>query len=248
MAIAHIPTNNNINTNNDATLEEARKLLFARGTKDEARKLAEIAKAQRESGAPIIKVTKKPEHKIVMPLSEALWQSFEPLVHALDQDVDFADMSSKMPDTGHTKPSVTDKGMLSMIKFAADNLHRQAYGVIVTKSGSYPNAQTRALQSAQDYEEHVNRYDGDIAALMSNPRTLTLIHWKEVNEARLQMIDEQFEAYKYCYEKLTNEQYIPPSYENVSAPVETDDAKKARVKAYLEKTVGADRAKTLIKN
>ena len=128
-------------------------------------------------------------------------------------------------DNGQDSRARMDGGIRVLLGGMCNNVHRQLYGDIKTKTGQrIDNAKDRWDKSQSDHQALYDKYVNDPDGLLGDPQAAMVTHWNSVNE-------ERFLAYKdilaYCmqaYKDVTGEVWEPISTSSASAVRRIDPA------------------------
>ena len=149
------------------------------------------------------------KHNSMDVLAHAILSSFEPLIHALDGQVDDTGVIQVLPDaadTGHERPSQRDNGMRFLIGGICQSIWRQNHGVITDKKGNvYDNSKQRLARSEKDRAAIAEK-------LINNELDtddLKAIHWFKVNEARYHAQEDLLLAFSQVYNIIFGEPWKP---------------------------------------
>lgn len=190
--------------------------------------------------------TKNADAPIVMDnLGNVLISIFEPLhkLHLTNPNR----INDRQTDTGHDKG--VDTGMRILIDMMANTVYRQLYGTLMGSNGEIPNANERLKRADELWENHKERYAGDLEAMTADPRTYELTHYYEMCSARCDAMQELLNGFKECFKTFTGEDWKPRPMGGTNGngrKVELTEEAKAAALAALAKL--EEKRKTLTSN
>jgi hypothetical protein len=154
------------------------------------------------------KATKKVSKTPTDLLTMALIQTFEPLVNALDFDMDnFGSLQkpNEDSDTGQQLKSQRDNGIRFLVSGICQAIWRQNHGVITDKNGNvYDNSRQRLLRSEKQKAELEKNFAQDVTT-----DDLAVLYWFKVNEERYHAQQNLLTAFTTLYRHITNEDWKP---------------------------------------
>lgn len=141
-------------------------------------------------------------------LTMSLIQTFEPLVNALDFDMDnFGSLQqpNEDADSGQQLKSQRDNGIRFLVSGICQAIWRQNHGVITDKSGNvYDNSRQRLMRSEKQKAELEKNFAQDVTS-----DDLNVLYWFKVNEERYHTQQNLLTAFTTLYRHITNEEWKP---------------------------------------
>lgn len=151
---------------------------------------------------------KKVSNTPVDLLTMALIQTFEPLVNALDFDMDnfgYAQKPNEDTDTGGQTASQRDNGIRFLVSGICQAIWRQNHGVITDKKGNvYDNSRQRLMRSEKQKAELEKNFAQDVTS-----DDLSVLYWFKVNEERYHVQENILSAFTTLYRHITGEDWKP---------------------------------------
>lgn len=164
-------------------------------------------------------------------LAAVIMTSLDPLIKALNSQVDEMGGEAANLDTGNDLPSTKDMGIRIVLGNIIQNLHNQCYGAINSKTGvKMPNAKEQFDSSEQRLAAMADRLTNGT----TTEADLVTLHWFNINEARFNFLNDMISAYAEVYRKVTNEDWKPFERKD-TPPVELTEEMKAAAMASLKR-------------
>lgn len=179
---------------------------------------------------------------VVSPLNVSLIHNFEPLVAKIDEGWNFA--KERGADSGQQQPSTQDIGIRVVLGMATQNWYNQVYGPIITKRGSVQSAKERMDYCQHVLDEHAAKFNMDMDAMATDPRTGVLVHNLEVAEERYNCYKNMLEAHQEVYESITGEKWKSMNEGTTQPGVKKVEASQEEKDAYLAKLAKLTARKT----
>lgn len=162
-------------------------------------------------------------------LSTALLAIIDPIRAALDSNASRGDEPGAAADMGHAIPSMEDAGLRILLDSLNRQIYRQLRGTINSKTGvKYDNITERFNKSQDDMFNHADKYRDDANGMQADPRTYTLHHWFQVNEARYNAYTEILNEVSEVYAQVTGKPWVyVEDQKSTTAPKDMTDAQRA---------------------
>lgn len=169
----------------------------------------------------------------VASLSTALLAIIDPIRNALDSNATRGDEPGAAADMGHQQPSMEDAGLRILLDSLARQVYRQLRGTINSKTGvKFDNLTERFNKSQDDMYAHAEKYRDDMNGMQADPRTYTLAHWFNVNEARFNAYTEILNEVSTVYAEITGKPWVyVEDQKSTTAPKDMNDEQRAAAMA-----------------
>jgi len=151
------------------------------------------------------------------PLVDALLACWQPLVNQLNAS-NAGSGENEAADSGHQDRASQDAGIRITLGNIIQQLHNQFNGIVPVKGGGTRQIDSlteRVTKAEGDRDAFVNRFvdpqtgEMDYDSVLANARYWRLQAWVDQNQARLDAVGQQLDAYKTVYLHIVREQWKP---------------------------------------
>jgi hypothetical protein len=159
------------------------------------------------------------------PLTQAVFATIEPVVRALDSDTRL--------DNGHDTPSMTDRNLEFLLNGTITSLYLAARGDRTGTDGRrFDNATDMVNRSDEQIARFCRRYADNPEGMESDPQFAIALYWKEVNYARLHMLNDLLDAYRAVWQHIYRKPWEYKPFQRKATPVSARSKMAAELEAW----------------